>query len=533
MSEIPLLSIRNLEVDFPNQKGAVRAVDGVNLDLWQGETLAIVGESGSGKSTTAHAIINLLPGAGKIAGGSILFDGKELIGASDKELEALRGSQIGFVPQDPMNNLNPVWSIGFQVEEAISANNPGLDRAAVKRGAIEVLQTAGLADADVRMKQYPHQFSGGMRQRVLIGIGLSAKPKLLIADEPTSALDVTVQRTILDHLANLTKASQTSVILITHDLGLAAERAEKLVVMYRGKVVEAGPSLEVLKNPKHPYTQKLVAARNAKPRVTRAGEATAVKISNLEKIYSIKGTGLKKKQFTAVDNVSFEIKRGTTLALVGESGSGKSTVAKMLLGLEKPTSGEIFVDGKNIAKLKSRELFELRRHMQPVFQDPYGSLDPLQNIANTIAEPLVTHKVGNRIEREARVRELLDQVSLPWAISTRYPSELSGGQRQRVAIARALALKPELVVLDEAVSALDVLVQAQILELLAKLQDELKLTYLFITHDLAVVKVIADQVAVMNKGQIVEVGSVSEIFANPQQQYTRNLLEAIPGAKLI
>jgi len=531
--QTPLLSIRDLVVEFPNQNGVVRAVDRVNLDLWQGETLAIVGESGSGKSTTAHAIINLLPGAGKIAGGSIFFDGHDLVGANQEELEAVRGKKIGFVPQDPMNNLNPVWSIGFQVEEAIRANNPGLDRAAVKRGAIEVLRTAGLADADSRMKQYPHQFSGGMRQRVLIGIGLSANPKLLIADEPTSALDVTVQRTILDHLANLTKASQTSVILITHDLGLAAERAEKLVVMYRGKVVEAGPSLEVLKNPKHPYTQKLVAARNAKPRVVRTGAETAVKISNLEKIYSIKGSGFKKTPFTAVDNVSLEIKQGTTLALVGESGSGKSTVAKMLLGLEKPTSGEIIVDGKNIAKLKSRELFELRRHMQPVFQDPYGSLDPLQNIANTIAEPLVVHKVGNRKERDARVRELLEQVSLPWAISTRYPSELSGGQRQRVAIARALALKPELVVLDEAVSALDVLVQAQILELLAKLQDELKLTYLFITHDLAVVKVIADQVAVMNKGQIVEFGSTKEIFANPQQQYTRNLLEAIPGAKLI
>jgi peptide/nickel transport system ATP-binding protein len=529
----PLLSIRDLAVEFPNQNGVVRAVDSVNLDLWQGETLAIVGESGSGKSTTAHAIINLLPGAGRIAGGSIVFDGKELIGASESELEDIRGKMIGFVPQDPMSNLNPVWSIGFQVEEAIKANNPALDKAAVKLGAIEVLQKAGLADADVRMRQYPHQFSGGMRQRVLIGIGLSANPKLLIADEPTSALDVTVQRTILDHLASLTKASQTSVILITHDLGLAAERAEKLVVMYRGKVVEAGPSMEVLKNPKHPYTQKLVAARNAKPRVVRTSDEVAVKISNLEKVYSIKGSGFKKTAFTAVNNISLDIKRGTTLALVGESGSGKSTVAKMLLGLEKPTSGEIIVDGKNIAKLKAQELFDLRRHMQPVFQDPYGSLDPLQNIANTIAEPLVTHKVGNRKEREARVRELLEQVSLPWAISTRYPSELSGGQRQRVAIARALALKPELVVLDEAVSALDVLVQAQILELLAKLQDELKLTYLFITHDLAVVKVIADQVAVMNKGQIVEFGSTKEIFANPQQQYTKNLLEAIPGAKLI
>jgi peptide/nickel transport system ATP-binding protein len=532
-NQTPLLSIRDLAVDFPNQKGSVRAVESVSLDLWGGETLAIVGESGSGKSTTAHAIINLLPGAGKISTGSIVFDGKELVGANHSELEAIRGRQIGFVPQDPMSNLNPVWSIGFQVEEAISANNPGMDKKAVRAEAIAVLNKAGLADAEKRMKQYPHQFSGGMRQRVLIGIGLSANPKLLIADEPTSALDVTVQRTILDHLATLTKATKTSVILITHDLGLAAERADKIVVMYRGKIVESGLSLDVLKNPKHPYTQKLVAARNVKPRKPHSSDEVAVQISNVSKTYSIKSQGFKSTPFTAVDNVSFEIKRGTTLALVGESGSGKSTVAKMLLGLEKPTSGEIRVEGKNIAGMNTRELFDLRRRMQPVFQDPYGSLDPLQNIANTIAEPLVTHKVGSRKEREARVRELLDQVSLPWAISTRYPSELSGGQRQRVAIARALALKPELVVLDEAVSALDVLVQAQILELLAELQDELKLTYLFITHDLAVVKVIADQVAVMNKGQIVEFGSTQDIFNNPQQEYTRNLLEAIPGANLL
>ena len=531
--ETPLLSIRDLAVEFPNSKGAVRAVDNVSLDLWQGETLAIVGESGSGKSTTAHAIINLLPGAGRIAGGSIEFDGRQLVGASSHALEAIRGREIGFVPQDPMSNLNPVWSIGFQVEEAISANHPGMKKNEVRKEAIEVLKKAGLADAEARMKQYPHQFSGGMRQRVLIGIGLSANPKLLIADEPTSALDVTVQRTILDHLATLTKATKTSVILITHDLGLAAERAEKIVVMYRGKVVEAGPSLEVLKNPKHPYTQKLVAARSAAPRKQHAGGEVAVSVKNLEKVYSIKGSGFKSTPFTAVQGVSFEIKRGTTLALVGESGSGKSTVAKMLLGLEKPTSGEIVIDGKNIAGMKHRELFDLRRQMQPVFQDPYGSLDPLQNIANTIAEPLVTHKVGTRKEREARVRELLEAVSLPWAISTRYPSELSGGQRQRVAIARALALNPDFIVLDEAVSALDVLVQAQVLDLLARLQDELKLTYLFITHDLAVVQAIADQVAVMNKGQIVEFGSTADIFAKPQQEYTRNLLDAIPGAKLL
>lgn len=529
----PLLSIRDLQVDFVHQNGSVRAVENVNLDLWQGETLAIVGESGSGKSTTAHAVINLLPGSGRITNGSVMFDGEELVGASDATLQKIRGRKIGFVPQDPMSNLNPVWSVGFQVEEAIRANSNLTDKKEVRKAAIAALEMAGLADAEARLKQYPHQFSGGMRQRVLIGIGLSASPKLLIADEPTSALDVTVQRTILDHLGELTKASGTSVILITHDLGLAAERAEKLVVMYRGRVVEAGPSIEVLKNPKHPYTKRLVAARQTKPRKAHTGAETAIKVEGISKVYAIKGSGFKSTPFTAVNNVSFEVKRGTTLALVGESGSGKSTVAKMLLGLEKPTSGEISIEGKNIGALGRRELFDMRRHMQPVFQDPYGSLDPLMNIANTIAEPLVTHKVGTRAEREARVRELLEQVALPWAVSTRYPNELSGGQRQRVAIARALALKPEIVVLDEAVSALDVLVQAQILELLAQLQDELKLTYLFITHDLAVVRAIADQVAVMNRGEIVEFGDTATIFKKPQQDYTRNLLEAIPGAKLL
>lgn len=531
-NDAPLLSVRDLQVEFTHQNGSVRAVQNVNLDLWQGETLAIVGESGSGKSTTAHAVINLLPGSGRITGGSVVFDGQELVGAGEQVMQSIRGQKIGFVPQDPMNNLNPVWSVGFQVEEAIRANSGLTDKKAIQAEAIKALENAGLADAALRLKQYPHQFSGGMRQRVLIGIGLSANPKLLIADEPTSALDVTVQRTILDHLGQLTRASGTSVIFITHDLGLAADRAEKIVVMYRGKVVEAGPSAEVLRNPQHPYTKKLVAARQVKTRVSRPGAEVAIKVEDLTKVYPIKSSGFKSTPFTAVRGVSFEVRKGTTLALVGESGSGKSTVAKMLLGLEKPTSGKIEIQGHSMATLGRRELFEMRRQMQPVFQDPYGSLDPLMNIENTIAEPLVTHKIGNRKERQARVRELLEQVSLPWSVSTRYPNELSGGQRQRVAIARALALKPEIVVLDEAVSALDVLVQAQILDLLAELQNELGLTYLFITHDLAVVRAIADQVAVMNKGEIVEFGDTSTIFKQPSQEYTRNLLAAIPGAGL-
>lgn len=563
----PLLEIKDLEVGFRTQSGTVQAIRKTSFTMMPGETVAIVGESGSGKSTTAHAIINLLPGTGKITGGEILFEGRDLSKLPTKEIEDVRGRLIGFVPQDPMSNLNPVWNIGFQVEEAIRANGIAVGKKAVRAKAIEVLQQAGLSDADRRLKQFPHQFSGGMRQRVLIGIGLSSSPKLLIADEPTSALDVTVQRKILDHLESLTRDSGTALLFITHDLGLAAERAEKLIVMYKGQIVEAGPSVEILQNPVHPYTQRLVAAapslasrriqsasgslenleheapagaegldlivaaeQRAAAHAELGSQESAIVVQDLNKVYKIRGQKGEASELKAVDGVSFHIPRGTTMALVGESGSGKSTVAKLLLQLETPTSGTIRIGGKAMEGLDRKGLLALRRKMQPVFQDPYGSLDPLRNIGNTIAEPLVTHKVGDKASRRARVLELLEQVSLPQSVATRYPNELSGGQRQRIAIARALALKPEIVVLDEAVSALDVLVQAQILQLLADLQSELQLTYLFITHDLAVVRVIADNVAVMQKGKIVEASSTDDVFENPKQQYTRELLDAIPGA---
>ncbi|WP_460775167.1 dipeptide ABC transporter ATP-binding protein [Microbacterium sp. GXF7504] len=544
----PLLSIRGLKVAFDTQRGSREVLHGVDLDIFPGETVAIVGESGSGKSTTASAIVNLLPGTGHVTEGSITLDGRELTELSRSQMERLRGRDIGYVPQDPMSNLNPVWSIGFQVKEAVRANGIAQGRKAVHDRAVEVLEQAGLKDAAKRMHQYPHQFSGGMRQRALIGIGLAADPKLLIADEPTSALDVTVQRVILDHMANLTREKGTSVLLITHDLGLAAERASRLIVMQQGEIVEAGPSREILQDPQHPYTQRLVAAApsiaskriQARVEETNAVETSgdlalippAIKVEHLVKEYKIRQGSFKSIPFRAVDDVSFSIPKGKTLALVGESGSGKSTVAKMVLKLEEPTAGSIEVDGEDVAKIGGREAFALRRKMQPVFQDPYGSLDPLRNIGNTIAEPLNIHKVGDAASRRARVRELLDQVSLPQDLATRYPNELSGGQRQRVAIARALALKPDIVVLDEAVSALDVLVQDQILQLLAELQSELDLTYLFITHDLAVVRVVADAVCVMERGRAVEQGTVDEIFTNPSQEYTRRLLDAIPGASI-
>ena len=560
----PLLEIKDLEVGFQTADGLVPAVRGVSFDLYPGETVAIVGESGSGKSTTAHAIINLLPGSGKVTGGQVLFEGRDLTQLKTADIESVRGRLIGLVPQDPMQSLNPVWNIGFQVEEAIKANGVASDKREIRKRAIQVLKEAGLQDADRRLRQYPHQFSGGMRQRVLIGIGLSADPKLLIADEPTSALDVTVQRRILDHLETLTAQKNTAVIFITHDLGLAAERAENIVVMHRGKIVESGPALEILQDPKHPYTQRLVAAAPslASKRIQSAhggsvahvgGKATeaidlaraaerhvevdesakpAIEFRDATKVFKIRTGSFRSTDFTAVDKISFSVPQGSTMALVGESGSGKSTAAKMLLGLETLTSGSILVDGEDVAKKSRAELFALRRRMQPVFQDPYGSLDPLHNIGNTIAEPLVTHKVGDAASRKARVLEVLDQVALPTSLVTRYPNELSGGQRQRVAIARAIALKPDILVLDEAVSALDVLVQAQVLNLLADLQGELGLTYLFITHDLAVVRVIADHVCVMEKGRIVEAASVDEVFDNPREPYTRELLDAIPGAKI-
>jgi peptide/nickel transport system ATP-binding protein len=558
----PLLEIRDLQVGFKTQRGFIPAVKGVDLTLRAGQTLAIVGESGSGKSTTAQAIIDLLPGAGKVTGGQILFEGQDLTKLSGSEMERVRGELIGYVPQDPMSNLNPVWSIGFQVEEAIRANSKLKGKAARAR-TIEVLQEAGLKDAADRLKQYPHQFSGGMRQRVLIGIGLSSRPKLLIADEPTSALDVTVQRTILDHLATLTRDYGTSVLFITHDLGLAVERAEQLVVMYKGKVVEAGNAKEILANPLHPYTQRLVAAAPSlasrriqsarRPETTdhldisdvgasdgaliakadereHAVTPDLISIENVSKVYKIRQGGFKTTELRAVDDVSFSIPKGTTTALVGESGSGKSTVAKLVLQLESITTGAIKFDGSDVASLKGSDLLKFRRRVQPVFQDPYGSLDPVYSVGNTIEEPLLAHGIGDRKSRQARVRELLDQVALPAATINRYPNELSGGQRQRIAVARALALKPDVIVLDEAVSALDVLVQGQILNLLTDLQSELGLTYLFITHDLAVVRLVADNVCVMQKGKIVEAATTDEVFDNPRNPYTQALLEAIPGA---
>ena len=582
----PLLKITDLEVTFTTSTGVVPAVRGANLTIYPGQTVAIVGESGSGKSTTAAAVIGLLPGTGKVTGGSIEFDGKELTKMSSKEWIELRGSGIGLVPQDPMSNLNPVLRIGTQVKEALLANNI-VPRSEAGERVTELLEQAGLPDGERRAKQYPHEFSGGMRQRVLIAIGLASRPKLLIADEPTSALDVTVQRRILDHLETLTKEMGTAVLFITHDLGLAAERAEQLVVMHRGRIVESGPALEILQHPQHPYTKRLVSAAPslASARIEsahargithteeeftgsakNASSEEMIRVEHLTKEFHIRGAKGEASKLLAVDDVSFTLRRGKTLAVVGESGSGKSTAANMILHLLEPTSGKIFFDGEDTSEYSEAQLFALRRRLQAVFQNPYGSLDPMYSIYRIIEEPLKIHGYGTleyaraeikRAEatgrepepwavaaleghsefnpkklREARVAELLDLVALPRSAMRRYPNELSGGQRQRVAVARALALNPEVIVLDEAVSALDVLVQNQILHLLNDLQAELGLSYLFITHDLAVVRQIADDVVVMEKGRLVEANTTDALFDHPVQEYTRELIEAVPGRKI-
>jgi len=542
-----LLTVENLRIDYLVDGSPRTAVAGVSFEVNAGEVVAIVGESGSGKTTTAQSIINLLPGNARVSAGTVSFDGTDLTKLTRKEWQGVRGKEIGLIPQDPTASLDPLQRVGDQVAEALTIHRIQ-PRKAARHSAVRLLEESGIRDAATRARQFPHQFSGGMRQRVLIATALAARPKLVIADEPTSALDVTVQRQILDNIAALTAERGTAVLLITHDLGVAADRAHRIIVMRGGQIVEEGSAAAVLGSPQHSYTQQLIAAApGLSPRRLRpslpAKSSTAenglvpssplVEAKSLRKVFTLPRTAGGARTLTAVDDVSLEVNRGETLALVGESGSGKSTVARLLLRLDKPTSGSVEFDGMDLASVRGERLRQLRRRFQVVFQSPYASVDPRFSVEEIVAEPLRAFSEGSPIDRKRRVKELLEEVQLPSDYGGRRPAELSGGQRQRVAIARALALKPELVVLDEAVSALDVSVQAQILKLLAELQVQESLSYLFISHDLAVVQQISDRVAVMNAGKLVEIGDAGDVLENPVEDYTRQLISAIPGRVVV
>ncbi|WP_211241291.1 dipeptide ABC transporter ATP-binding protein [Pseudonocardia spinosispora] len=529
----PLVDIDRLRVSYRTASGTVEALRGVSLSVAKGEVVAVVGESGSGKSTLAHAVIGLLPSNGRVDGGSIRLDGDELTTLGEKRLRAIRGRRIGLVPQDPTISLNPVRTVGAQVAEVLRRHRLA-DRRGAWLDAVELLGTVGLPDPELTARRYPHTLSGGMRQRVLIAVAIAAGPDLVIADEPTSALDVTVQRRILDELQRLTARTDTSVLLVTHDLGVAADRADRVVVMRQGRIVEQGPVHQVLSNPSTAYTRLLIDSVPGRATVTAPPVAVTdptpvAEVVNLVKEFPLPRVGGRRGVVRAVDDVSFTVGRGETLALVGESGSGKSTTARLLLRLADPTKGQVRFGGVDVTTARGRQWRELRRRAQLIYQNPYASLDPTFTVEQILVEPLRAFDVGTASARRERAAELLDRVALAASTAARRPVELSGGQRQRVAIARALALSPELVVCDEPVSALDVSVQAQVLQLLAELQREAGLSYLFISHDLAVVRQIAHRVGVMRHGRLLELRPTQDLFAAPREQYTRDLLASIAG----
>jgi len=525
-----LLDVRGLTVDYVTDRGRHTAVSDVSLAVGPGRVTALVGESGSGKSTLGQAVLGLLPNAARVASGSIRLGELELRGLPERRLRALRGARIGLVPQDPTGSLNPVRSVGASIAETFRVHGDR-DHAKIRRRVLELLDRVGIDDPVTRARQFPHELSGGMKQRVLIAAAIALEPDLIVADEPTSALDVTVQKTVLDLIDSLRRESGTGVLLITHDLAVAADRADEVVVLRGGSVQETGRASEVLAHPAAEYTRTLLADAPSLSSVVerRTPDATParplIEVQGLRREYARRGA----EPFVAVDDVSFTVAAGTTHALVGESGSGKTTTGRALAGFQRPTAGTVRVDGVDVAALSGRGLRDHRRVVQLVYQNPLASLDPRQRVGRAIEEPLRNFGLGSATARAERVRHQLEQVALDPALASRYPAELSGGQRQRVAIARALVLDPRVVVLDEAVSALDVTVQAQILRLLARLQEELGLTYLFISHDLAVVRQIADTVSVLRRGRQVETGPVARVFDDPRSADTRELLAAIPG----
>ena len=536
----PLLRVRDLNVSYSTAGGDVSAVQGVNLEVRPGQMTAIVGESGSGKTTSAMAAIGLLPSNATIDAGTITFDGCDITSLRRRQWRELRGRRIGLIPQDPNNSLNPVQTIGASVEEGMRIHKVGT-AAERKAKALELLERVGIDDPARRYHQYPHELSGGMKQRVLIAAAVALEPDLIIADEPTSALDVTVQKIILDLLDDMRAELGMGILFITHDLAVAGDRADRVVVMESGQLREEGLAATVLTNPRHDYTKRLLAdapsltvadaGRAATSRNAASKTDTTTDGAAGEPLVRVEGLTQRFGDFTAVDDISFTVAKGSTHAIVGESGSGKTTTGRSIAMFNTPTSGSITVGGRDIVGLRGKALREERNNIQLVYQNPYGSLDPKQSIGQTVAEPLRNLKAVRASAAKEKAKEFLDLVALNPDFYDRRPRELSGGQRQRVAIARAMIVEPELVILDEAVSALDVTVQAQILRLLARLQEELGLTYIFISHDLAVVNQISDTVSVLSKGQQVECGPTAEVFSNPQSPFTRKLIEAIPGSR--
>lgn len=535
----PLLEVRGLCVDHIAGAGRRRILNDIDLTLDPGDFLALVGASGSGKTTLSHAVIGLLPETFAVTAGRIGFAGQDMLSLGERRLSRLRGHDIAFVPQDPGSALNPVKTIGRQIAEVFRLHGPLWGRwGEIHARSVALLEEVGIDRPAERLRQYPHQLSGGQKQRVLLAIAFAHRPRLLIADEPTSALDVTVQKQVMAVFDRLVREHGTTVIFVTHDIALAADHASRILVMRDGTALEDGPASRIVGAPRDPYTRLLISSAlpsPAEPRAAAVGESNepVLAVEGLGKVFHGGGiAGSAGKTFRAVEDVSFTVRPGATFALVGESGSGKSTTARTILGLEPASSGRVLFKGRNITHASVRERRVLWRDLQLVHQNPFSSLNPRATIAEIVASPLVAHGVGSRVERAARVATLLDAVGLPADVAQRRPRELSGGQRQRVAIARALAPSAEVIVLDEALSALDVITQTQIIALLRRLQSELKLTYIFISHDLRVVRDFADDVGVMRRGRMVEQGRVADVFAHPTTDYTRSLIEAVPGARL-
>ncbi|MFN2286797.1 MAG: ABC transporter ATP-binding protein [Chromatocurvus sp.] len=527
-----LLEVSNLQVSFVTRNGENRAVDGISFAVEAGQITAIIGESGSGKSVACYSLLGLVPQPpGRIDGGEAWFGGQDLLALSEAQLRKVRGRDIAIIFQDPMTCLNPYMTIGAQMIEPLVFHQ-GVSQLRARARALELLDEVGIRDPQLTIDNFPHEFSGGMRQRVMIAMALINEPKLLIADEPTTALDVTIQAQILRLIADLQKKRDIGVIFISHDLAVVADIADRIAVMQNGKIVESGNRQEIFQQARNPYTQKLLAAipSGSKPAPGTAGE-TLVRVENLCTWFgSDKGVN---EPVKAVNDVTFDICRGEILGLVGESGSGKSTIGRSLLRLVPVTSGSVALDGTDITALEGRALKRVRRRMQMIFQDPFASLNPRMTVFDTLAEPLLLHRIVDREGVAAAVLKLMDDVGLARHFVRKYPHEFSGGQRQRIAIGRALATRPEFVVADEPVSALDVTIQAQILDLMLDLGREYGLTMLFVSHDLAVVRHIADRIVVLYQGCIVEQGTGDELFNHPQADYTRQLLQAIPGRALI